>query len=160
MWQRGMGGAGVSRSPMPEATQVPPVRQNGTSAPTRSASSASSRRPSGRPQRRLRQCSTPAALALPPARPAATAVVPLIVCCLIVMVLMSFVNLTKYRDRFQLIAGLLGIAFAIGIQFVAAGFAEVESEQAILEMMGKANEMVGMFGKIFFTIPPRSSFWG
>ena len=45
-------------------------------------------------------------------------ILPAIISCLLVMIIMTFSSLTKYKDRFQLVTGLIAISFAIGLQFV------------------------------------------
>ncbi len=72
MWQKGIGGSSERTSPIPWASFVPPVRQNGTSAPTERASA-----PSVSAERRVSYTwsssrSTAAASVLPPASPAPT----------------------------------------------------------------------------------------
>ena len=61
--QAGRAERGVRISPIPSARWVPPVRQNGTSAPTDAARESSRSRESGFPNRAFAPASTPAASA-------------------------------------------------------------------------------------------------
>ena len=66
--------AGVTRSPRPRPTAVPPNSANPTSLPTFAATSPSSEWLSPAPHSSLQATSAPAASALPPASPAATGI--------------------------------------------------------------------------------------
>ena len=66
--------AGVTCSPRPSPTAVPPCRAKATSLPIRAATSASSCWLSPAPHSSLQATRAPAASALPPASPAATGI--------------------------------------------------------------------------------------
>ena len=68
----GSGGSGVSTSPRPVASAVPPIRQNGTSEPARSAAAHSSPPSSGAPVSSPSARITAAASDEPPPSPAHT----------------------------------------------------------------------------------------
>ncbi len=78
---------------------------------------------------------------------------PAIVATLIVMIIMRFARLTKYKDRFQFIAGFLSIILAIGIQFVVNQINEPTNEE-LVQSLTKANGMVEIINRYFISIEP------
>lgn len=82
-------------------------------------------------------------------------ILPLLIVSFFVMIIMSFAKLTKKRDTFQFIATLIIIIVVIAIQFIAGGSPRQEpTQEQMLEMLTKANGMVGMISDYFITLNP------
>lgn len=80
-------------------------------------------------------------------------ILPAILSSLIIMIIMSFAKLSRNKDKFQLIATFIAIAFAIGIQFVTNGNQTVSQEQLAQNLL-QANGLVQMVSHYFITIGP------
>jgi len=78
-------------------------------------------------------------------------ILPALISCFLVMIIMSFSKITKYKDRFQVIVGVSAILLAVGFQMVVTQNAEVTNEQMV-EMLMNQNGLVEMFNKYFVTL--------
>ncbi len=80
-------------------------------------------------------------------------VIPLIIASLIVMVLMSFINLTKHRDKFVFVISALGIVFAVLINVLSSRMIP-QGEQDAMILLQTVNALAINFGRAFpFIIP-------
>lgn len=79
---------------------------------------------------------------------------PLVLSSLISMLIMRFVPFFKNRDRFNMIGGILGIVFAIGISMVSNGSATTQTEMNdIVNLLMQNDGLVSMLGFLFPTVP-------
>lgn len=80
-------------------------------------------------------------------------IIPLIIASLIVMILMSFVNITKHRDKFVIFISAFAIIFAILINVFSSKIVPTD-ESSVMVMIQKVNSLAIMFGKAFpFVLP-------
>ena len=70
-------------------------------------------------------------------------IIPILIATFIIMIIMSFSKGVKNKDRFKLIAPLLGITLALVLSFVFSGTSEL-SEVDLLKALTQANSMVEM----------------
>ena len=80
-------------------------------------------------------------------------ILPVILAAFLIMIIMSFAKLTKYRDKFQVIVGIVAIGIAIGVQFLINGNVSMSQEQ-LIEMITKVNGLAEIISKYFITIEP------
>lgn len=79
---------------------------------------------------------------------------PLILSSLITMLIMRFVPFFKNRDRFNLIAGILGVAFALGFSMMTNNSSMQQTEMNdIVNLLMQNDSLVGMLGYLFPTVP-------
>ena len=70
-------------------------------------------------------------------------IIPILIATFIIMIIMSFSKGVKNKDRFKLIAPLLGIILALVLSFAFSGTSEL-SEADLLKALTQANSMVEM----------------
>lgn len=80
-------------------------------------------------------------------------IIPIIIATFIIMVIMSFSKGVKNKDRFKLIAPLLGITLALVLSFAFSGTSEL-SEADLLNALTQANSMVEMVSDSLPIIKP------
>ena len=80
-------------------------------------------------------------------------IIPILIATFIIMVIMSFSKGVKNKDRFKLIAPLLGIALALILSFAFSGTSEL-SEADLLNALTQANSMVEMVSDSLPIIKP------
>lgn len=80
-------------------------------------------------------------------------IIPILIATFIIMVIMSFSKGVKNKDRFKLIAPLLGIALALVLSFAFSGTSEL-SEADLLNALTQANSMVEMVSDTLPIIKP------
>ena len=80
-------------------------------------------------------------------------IIPILIATFIIMVIMSFSKGVKNKDRFKLIAPLLGIALALVLSFAFSGTSEL-SEADLLNALTQANSMVEMVSDSLPIIKP------
>lgn len=80
-------------------------------------------------------------------------IIPILIATFIIMIIMSFSKGVKNKDRFKLIAPLLGITLALVLSFVFSGTSEL-SEADILKALTQANSMVEMISANLPIIKP------
>ena len=80
-------------------------------------------------------------------------ILPAMIMALLVMIIMSFAKFTKNRDMFQVVVAILAIVLVIGMQFLINNTGEY-TEEEMLEVVTKANGVVGIVTKYFPTIEP------
>jgi len=80
-------------------------------------------------------------------------IIPLIIASLIVMILMSFVNITKHRDKFVLFISVFAIASAILFNIFSSRMAPMDETSAMI-LIEKVNSLAILFGNAFpFVLP-------
>ena len=80
-------------------------------------------------------------------------IIPILIATFIIMVIMSFSKGVKNKDRFKLIAPLLGITLALVLSFAFSGTSEL-SEADLLKALTQANSMVEMVSDSLPIIKP------
>ena len=80
-------------------------------------------------------------------------IIPILIATFIIMVIMSFSKGVKNKDRFKLIAPLLGITLALVLSFAFSGTSEL-SEADLLNALTQANSMVEMVSDSLPIIKP------
>src|SRR5699024_10642495 len=80
-------------------------------------------------------------------------IIPILIATFIIMIIMSFSKGVKNKDRFKLIAPLLGIALALVLSFAFSGTSEL-SEADLLNALTQANSMVEMISDSLPIIKP------
>lgn len=81
-------------------------------------------------------------------------ILPAILACLIIMLIMCFSNLTKNKDKFQLITTILAIVVAVGIQFIFYNNGNQLTDQQMIDKIIQVNGLVDVIGRYFITIGP------
>ena len=81
-------------------------------------------------------------------------ILPAILACLIIMLIMCFSNLTKNKDKFQLITTILAIVVAVGIQFIFYNNGNQLTDQQMIDKIIQVNGLVDVIGRYFITIAP------
>lgn len=81
-------------------------------------------------------------------------ILPLLFVSVIIMIIMSFAKITKYKDKFQMIVGTISILLIIAIQFLAFGNTEELTEAQIAEKLIQTNGMVDLIGDYVITLKP------
>lgn len=78
-------------------------------------------------------------------------IIPLIIDSLAIMIIMRFTNLGKHKDILKVVAGVLGIAFGVGIQIVGniAGRNAANSNMSMDEILRKTNSLADTVTKIY-----------
>lgn len=75
---------------------------------------------------------------------------PLIICSIIVMVLMRFTPFFANRDRFQLIAGFLGVVFALGLSWgINQLFEQTSQSEIVYLFISGDNKLATLFTYLF-----------
>ena len=80
-------------------------------------------------------------------------IIPILIATFIIMIIMSFSKGAKNKDRFRLIAPILGIIIALVISFSASGTSEINDAQ-LIELLMQANSMVEVISDSFPVIKP------
>lgn len=80
-------------------------------------------------------------------------IIPILIATFIIMIIMSFSKGVKNKDRFKLIAPLLGITLALVLSFAFSGTSEL-SEADLLKALTQANSMVEMVSDSLPIIKP------
>ena len=80
-------------------------------------------------------------------------IIPILIATFIIMIIMSFSKGVKNKDRFKLIAPLLGIILALVLSFAFSGTSEL-SEADLLNALTQANSMVEMVSDSLPIIKP------
>ncbi|NLZ47501.1 MAG: hypothetical protein GX895_01730 [Clostridiales bacterium] len=80
-------------------------------------------------------------------------IVPLVLASLINMVIMRFTNLGKHKDALRILAGILGIAIAIGTSMFSQNMDHTSTDQqAMLQLLTEGdNSLVSLVAKLFPT---------
>lgn len=80
-------------------------------------------------------------------------VIPLIIVSLISMVIMRFTPFVKNKDAFNMLAGIFGLALALGfnVVFQKFGASSPNPDQMVQNLMSGNNSMVGIMSKVFPT---------
>lgn len=80
-------------------------------------------------------------------------IVPLVLASLINMVIMRFTNLGKHKDALRILAGILGIAIAIGTSMYSQNMDHTSTDQqAMLQLLTEGdNSLVSLVAKLFPT---------
>lgn len=81
-------------------------------------------------------------------------ILPAILACLIIMLTMCFSNLTKNKDKFQLITTILAIIVAVGIQFIFYNNGNQLTDQQMIDKIIQVNGLVDVIRRYFITIGP------
>lgn len=71
-------------------------------------------------------------------------IVPLAMCSVLVMIIMRFLNITKNRDAFKLVGGLVAIALSIGINVLMNRFAIASTAGNLQELLLKGNNSLSL----------------
>lgn len=79
---------------------------------------------------------------------------PLLVITLLIMFIMSFAKLTKHKDKFQMIMGVISIVLVIVFQVSFMGNSSEITEAELAEKLMQANGMVDLIGNYFLTLKP------
>lgn len=80
-------------------------------------------------------------------------IIPILIATFIIMLIMSFSKGVKNKDRFKLIAPLLGITLALVLSFSMSGTSEI-SDEDIINAVTQANSMVEMISDTLPVIKP------
>ena len=80
-------------------------------------------------------------------------IIPILIATFIIMVIMSFSKGVKNKDRFKLIAPLLGITLALVLSFAFSGTSEITDEE-LINAITQANSMVEMISDKLPIIKP------
>lgn len=80
-------------------------------------------------------------------------IIPILLATFVIMIIMSFSKGAKNKDRFKLIAPLLGIVFALVLSFSFSGTSEL-SDEDLINMLTQANSMVEMVSNSLPIIKP------
>ena len=80
-------------------------------------------------------------------------VVPLAFGAIIIMVIMAFVPFFKNRDLFNYASGFLALAFAIGINVVVGGTANLSQEKLLAMLTEGNNSLLAIFKFMFPNLP-------
>ncbi len=80
-------------------------------------------------------------------------IIPILIATFIIMIIMSFSKGAKNKDRFKLIAPILGIIIALVISFSVSGTSEVSDDQ-LIEILMQANSMVEVVSDSLPVIKP------
>ena len=81
-------------------------------------------------------------------------VFPLVLSSLLTMIIMRFVPFFKNRDRFNLIAGLLGITLALAFSMsMNSTTMEHASTEQMIRLLMENNGLISMLGTLFPTVP-------
>lgn len=78
----------------------------------------------------------------------ANPILPLMLCLLISLIIMRFTNLSKHKDMFRTISGVISIAFIVGINFFAN---RGPSHEEMTSLISKNNGLMDGINGIFFT---------
>lgn len=80
-------------------------------------------------------------------------ILPLVVVSIIVMIIMRFTNLTKNKDLFRVISGVIGLTFALGLNIIIRKIDNNEfTGEKIIELLNKGNNsLIGLYSKFFPT---------
>lgn len=80
-------------------------------------------------------------------------IIPLIIASFIVMILMSFVNITKHRDKFVLFISVFAIGAAVLINVFSSSMVPTDQSSAMI-LLEKVNSLAVLLGNVFpFTLP-------
>lgn len=79
---------------------------------------------------------------------------PLLVVTLFIMIIMCFAKLTKHKDKFQMIVGIISIILVIAFQGMFAGTNGDITDEQLAEKLMQANGIVDLVGNYFFTLKP------
>ena len=80
-------------------------------------------------------------------------IIPILIATFIIMIIMSFSRGVKNKDRFRLIAPLLGIVLALVLSFSLSGTSEITDEE-LINAITQANSMVEMISDKLPIIKP------
>ncbi len=80
-------------------------------------------------------------------------IIPILIATFIIMIIMSFSKGVKNKDRFRLIAPLLGIILALVLSFSLSGTSEITDEE-LINAITQANSMVEMISDKLPIIKP------
>lgn len=80
-------------------------------------------------------------------------IIPILIATFIIMIIMSFSKGAKNKDRFKLIAPILGIIIALVISFSVSGTSEISDDQ-LIEILMQANSMVEVVSDSLPVIKP------
>ena len=80
-------------------------------------------------------------------------IIPILIATFIIMIIMSFSKGTKNKDRFRLIAPILGIIIALVLSFSFSGTSEINDDQ-LIELLMQANSMVEVVSDSLPVIKP------
>ncbi|MDD2503117.1 MAG: hypothetical protein PHP79_05595 [Clostridia bacterium] len=79
-------------------------------------------------------------------------ITPLAAASLIIMVIMRFTNLSKYKDAVKVIGAMLGVFLGVGINILVQSFGEGMTQEQIADLMQKGeNSLAGLASGIFPT---------
>src|SRR5690606_34268248 len=78
-----------------------------------------------------------------------TPVVPLALASLLVVVLMRFVSVSRKRDLFTIVGGLLGLALAIGFQYFAQSQVNMSEDALMHFITGNAHGLSQLIARGF-----------
>lgn len=81
-------------------------------------------------------------------------ILPLIISTLIIMLVMMFSNLTKYKEKFQLIATVITIIFVIAIQLVIKNYSMPNGDLNVELIIQESNGLVNLVSNYFVTTAP------
>ena len=80
-------------------------------------------------------------------------IIPILIATFIIMIIMSFSKGAKNKDRFKLIAPILGIIIALVISFSVSGTSEISDDQ-LIEILMQANSVVEVVSDSIPVIKP------
>ncbi len=78
-----------------------------------------------------------------------TPVLPFVATAIVVMFIMRFANISKNKDRTKVIVGLLGFAFAIGINVLLRLDSGSSNGDGMTELITEQNALLGLITKFF-----------
>jgi ABC-2 type transport system permease protein len=80
-------------------------------------------------------------------------ITPLALASVLIMVIMRFTNLSRYKDTVKVIGGLLGVFLGIGVNLIVQRFSTNMSQEEILALLRKGeNSLLELSNSIFPTI--------
>ena len=80
-------------------------------------------------------------------------IIPILIATFIIMIIMSFSKGVKNKDRFRLIAPILGIIIALVFSFAISGTSEITDDE-LIELLMQANSMVEVVSDTLPVIKP------